>query len=148
MPESGAAETILAADAVIAIRAIRTIFKVLGISAIIAMINVNALKTDFARIAVIAIHAIAGIQHDAAVETVFIKIRREEEVTVFIFIRMGAIVGIFRTDVDVVETGGFKAKLIELFKKGHEGIITRSSEQLFSFLLLPQHQQRTRNKNG
>lgn len=92
LPKPGAAETILAADAVIAIRAIRTIFKVLGISAIIAMINVNALKTDFARIAVIAIHAIARIQDDTAVEAVFIKIGRKEKIAVLIFIRMGAVV--------------------------------------------------------
>lgn len=102
LTEPYAPEAVLASDAVIAKGAVRAILQILAVQAVIAVIDIYALKAKFAVFAIITIHAIAGIQHNAAIKAVFIEIRRKQEVAIFIFVRMGAIIGIFRTDINIV----------------------------------------------
>jgi len=56
------------------------------------MIDIDAFIAQFARIAVRAVGAVARAQNDSSIKAVFIKIRGKEEIAVFIFIRVGAIV--------------------------------------------------------
>jgi hypothetical protein len=114
LTESDAPEAILAACAVIAKHAVGTVLQVLACHAVVAVVDVEAVVTKFRVFTVIYVHAVARIQHNATIETVFVKIRGKEEVAVFIFVRVRAVIGIFRTNINVIQPRRLEPKLLEL----------------------------------
>lgn len=95
-------KTILATDAVVAKCAIGTIFHVLGIITVVAVIHVYRFIAKFTVFAIFAVGAIPRVQNYAPIHAVLVKIPAEEQIAVFIFIGMRAIVGVFGSDVNVV----------------------------------------------
>ena len=86
LPQSNASKTIFAADAVVAKAAIRRIFEILGIIAVVAFVDIDAFITKLAVLALVAIHAILRFENDSSVKAVTVKICGKEKVAILIFV--------------------------------------------------------------
>ncbi len=116
LPQPHTSKTVFTASAVVAKTAVRAIFEILGVVAVIALVYIDAFITELAGVALVAIHTVLGFYYDSAIEAVAIKICRKEEIAVFILVGVCAVVGIFRAHVNVIEARCFEAQQFKFLK--------------------------------